>query len=82
MTRSWQQALAGCGAFLAAAAMLALAAPAWATEKVGIRYLAQGKKVIPVSVRIGGWAITDVKLPDLVVSNAQEPAVKIGRAHV
>jgi hypothetical protein len=81
MKRTWQRALAGFGGLLAAA-LLTIASPAWAADKVGIRYLAQGKKVIPVSVRIGGWQITDVKLPDLVLTNAQEPAVTVEQVEV
>ena len=82
MTRSWQQTLAGFGGFLAATVLLVFAAPAWPAEKVGIRYLAQGKKVIPVSVSIGAWQITDIKLPDLVVTNAQEPPISVEQVEV
>lgn len=82
MNHSWRQALAGFGGFLAAATLLAFAAPAWPAEKVGVRYLVQGKKVIPVSVSIGAWQITDIKLPDLVVTNSQEPPLTVEQVEV
>jgi hypothetical protein len=73
----WLVALA-----VSATALPAFASPASPAERVGIRYLAQGKKVIPVSVRIGGWEITDIKLPDLVATNAQESPVTVEQVEV
>lgn len=55
---------------------------AWPGEKISIRYLVQGKKVIPVTCRIGSWEITDIKLPDLVVINNQKNPVTIDQVDV
>jgi hypothetical protein len=82
MKRSWQRAFTGYGCLLAALAALAFAAPAAAAEKIGLRFWAQDKKVIPVTLSIGGWTVTDVKLPDLVLSNAQEPALTVEQVDV
>jgi len=49
---------------------------------IDIRCLAQGKKVIPVSCRIGTWEITDIKLPDLVVTNRRKTPVTVDRVDV
>jgi len=51
-------------------------------EKINIRYLVQGKKVIPVTCRIGNWEITDIKLPDLIVTNKQKTPVTIDQVDV
>ncbi len=51
-------------------------------EKIDIRYLVKGKKVIPVTYRIGHWEITDIKLPDLVVTNKEKTAITIYQAEV
>ena len=53
-----------------------------AAEDVTIRYLAQGKKVIPVVCEIGDWRIMDIKLPDLVVTNKGGKAVALDRLEV
>jgi len=66
------------------AAMILLISPstAWSVEQINIRYLVQGKKVIPVTCRIGNWEITDIKLPDLVVTNKQNTPVTVDHVDV
>ena len=66
------------------AAMILLISPsaAWSVEQINIRYLVQGKKVIPVTCRIGNWEITDIKLPDLVVTNKQKAPVTVDQVDV
>ncbi|MDZ4165244.1 MAG: M23 family metallopeptidase [Smithellaceae bacterium] len=59
----------------------ATALPA-ADKNVEIRYLAQGKKVIPVISQIGIWTIMDIKLPDLVVTNRGKGVIAIDRVEV
>lgn len=54
----------------------------WTMENITIRYLVEGKKVIPVTCRIGHWEITDIKLPDLVVTNKQKTAITVARVDV
>ncbi|MEN6620977.1 MAG: M23 family metallopeptidase [Smithella sp.] len=55
---------------------------AWSAEKVSVRYLVQGKKVIPVNCRIGDWEITDIKLPDLVITNRQNSPVTLDQIDI
>ena len=64
--------------------MILLISPsaAWSVEQINIRYLVQGKKVIPVTCRIGNWEITDIKLPDLVVTNKQKAPVTVDQVDV
>ena len=66
------------------AAMILFISPSttWSAEKISIRYLVQGKKVIPVTCRIGHWEITDIKLPDLVMTNKQNTPVTVNRVDV
>jgi hypothetical protein len=66
------------------AAMILFISPsaAWSVEQINIRYLVQGKKVIPVTCRIGNWEITDIKLPDLVVTNKQKAPVTVDQVDV
>jgi len=65
-------------------AMIIVISPstAWSVEKIDIRYLVQDKKVIPVTCRIGYWEITDIKLPDLVVTNKQKTPVTVDQVDV
>jgi hypothetical protein len=70
------------GVVLAAMSLFISPAPAWSVEKINIRYLVQDKKVIPVTCRIGNWEITDIKLPDLVVTNEQKTPVTVVRVEV
>jgi len=70
------------GLVLAATVIFASALSARSGEQIGIRYLVQGKKVIPVNCRIGSWEITDIKLPDLVVMNKQKNPVTIDQVDV
>lgn len=51
-------------------------------EGIEIRYLAAGKKVIPVLCEIGNWRIVDIKLPDLVVTNVAKTAIAIDKVEV
>jgi hypothetical protein len=51
-------------------------------EKIGVRSLVQGKKVIPVVCKIGHWEITDIKLPDLVVTNNRKGPSTVERVEV
>jgi hypothetical protein len=44
---------------------------------VEIRYFARGKKVIPFTYELGIWRVTDIKLPDLVVTNRQKRKIEI-----
>lgn len=68
---------------LTLAAILLLAPSAsWCLEKVQVRHLAEGKKVIPVTCRIGHWQITDIKLPDLVVTNRKGIPVTVEQVEV
>ena len=53
-----------------------------ATDGIEIRYLAAGKKVIPVVCDIGDWRIVDIKLPDLVVTNNGKSAITIDKVDV
>jgi len=66
------------------AAMIIFISPstAWPVEKIHVRYLVQGKKVIPVTCRIGHWEITDIKLPDLVVTNNQKTPMTVDQVDV
>jgi len=69
--------------FVVAAMILCISpASAWSAEDIDIRYLVQGKKVIPVSCRIGDWEITDIKLPELVVTNRRETPVTVEKVDV
>lgn len=70
------------GFVLAAIIIFISSSTVWSAEKVSIRYLVQGKKVIPVTCRIGDWEITDIKLPDLVVTNRQKTPVTIDQVDV
>jgi hypothetical protein len=57
-----------------------LAIPAISTaggSGVEIRYFARGKKVIPLTYDLGNWRVTDIKLPDLVVTNRQKRTIEI-----
>ena len=74
--------LAKSGLVVAAAILLIMPSTARAADQVAIRYLVQGKKVIPVTCRIGHWEITDIKLPDLVVLNRQKSPVTIEQVDV
>ena len=67
---------------LVAMILFIIPSSAWSVEKINIRYLVHGKKVIPVTCRIGHWEITDIKLPDLVVTNKQKTPVTIDQVDV
>ncbi|HET6489958.1 MAG TPA: M23 family metallopeptidase [Syntrophales bacterium] len=57
-----------------------LVIPAFAAAEgtdVEIRYFARGKKVIPFTYDLGSWRVTDIKLPDLVVTNRQKRKIEI-----
>ncbi len=57
-----------------------LAIPAIAVAEgpdVEVRYFARGKKVIPFTYDLGNWRVTDIKLPDLVVTNRQKRKIEI-----
>lgn len=70
------------GFVLVAMILFIIPSTAWSVEKINIRYLVQGKKVIPVTCRIGHWEITDIKLPDLVVTNKQKTPVTVDQIDV
>ncbi|MFH0993983.1 MAG: hypothetical protein V1844_00570 [Pseudomonadota bacterium] len=38
--------------------------------------------MIPVTCRIGNWEITDIKLPELVVTNEHQRPVTVARVEV
>lgn len=67
--------------FVLAAIFISLSV-AWSAEKVSVRYLVQGKKVIPVNCRIGDWEITDIKLPDLVITNGKKVSVTLDQVDI
>jgi hypothetical protein len=48
-----------------------------ARPNVGIRFLTENKKVISLLYRIGGFWVTNIKPPDIVVSNNSENAVNL-----
>jgi hypothetical protein len=82
MKHSWKSMFEKFGFVLGAMILLISPSTAWSAEKIDIRYLVQGKKVIPVSCRIGHWEITDIKLPDLVVTNKQKTPVTVDKVDV
>ncbi|MEA4951683.1 MAG: M23 family metallopeptidase [Aminobacteriaceae bacterium] len=59
-----------------------LVAAAWSEERVSVRYLCNGEKVIPVVCSIGNWRITDIKLPDLVLTNNGGTALDVECAEI
>ncbi|MEW6359371.1 MAG: M23 family metallopeptidase [Planctomycetota bacterium] len=82
MKHLWKSVFEKFGFVLATMILLIFSSTAWSAEKIGIRYLVQGKKVIPVTCRIGHWEISDIKLPDLVVTNQQETPVTVEQVDV
>lgn len=48
-----------------------------AGENIEIKFLTQNKKVIPLSFSEGGFWFTNIKLPDIVVSNNGKDTVKL-----
>ncbi|NLF40110.1 M23 family metallopeptidase [bacterium] len=82
MNRTCRTILGKAGHVLAATILLMSPSTAGSADNVSIRHLVQGKKVIPVTCRIGHWEITDIKLPDLVVMNRQKNPVTIERVDV
>ncbi len=82
MNHLWKSMIEKVGFVLAAMILLISPSTAWSVEKINIRYLVQGKKVIPVTCRIGHWEITDIKLPDLVVTNKQKAPVTVDQVDV
>lgn len=70
------------GLLLAATFLFNSPLTAFSAENIGVRYLVQGKRVIPVTCRIGNWEITDIKLPDLVVVNRQKSLAIIEQVDV
>lgn len=59
-----------------------LVSEAWSEEQVDVRYLSNGKKVIPATCSIGNWRITDIKLPDLLLTNNGESALGVEGAEI
>ena len=82
MKDSWKSIFGKFGVVFAAMILFISPSAAWAGEKINIRYLAQGKKVIPVTCSIGNWQITDIKLPDLVVTNNRKIPVTVYEVEV
>ncbi len=82
MNHLWKSMIERFGFVLAAMILSISPSTAWSVEKINIRYLVQGKKVIPVTCRIGHWEITDIKLPDLVVTNKQKAPVTVDQVDV
>ncbi len=70
------------GLLLVTAILLASPLTAWSAGNIDVRYLVEGKKVIPVFCRIGNWEITDIKLPDLVVTNRRKASISIEKVDV
>jgi hypothetical protein len=54
----------------------------WSADGIEMRFLSSNKKVIPVFCSIGNWQITDVKLPELVVTNNREDPLTVEQAEV
>jgi hypothetical protein len=82
MNNPWKSMFVRFGFVLLGTALLVFPATAGAVAKIDIRYLSQGKKVIPVSCRIGNWEITDIKLPELVVTNNRKAPLTVDRVEV
>ncbi|MEI8174287.1 MAG: M23 family metallopeptidase, partial [Deltaproteobacteria bacterium] len=82
MNHLWKSMFEKLGFVLAAMILFIIPSTAWSVEKINIRNLVQGKKVIPVTCRIGHWEITDIKLPDLVVTNNQKTPVTVDQVDV
>jgi len=82
MRASRELAIGKIGLGLAAAVLCALSSAAWSADKISVRYLAQGKKVIPVTCAIGNWQITDIKLPELILTNNQKLPVTVDKVEV
>ena len=82
MNHLWKNMLGKFGIILTLMILFIIPSTAWSGEKIDIRYLVQGKKVIPVNCRIGHWEITDIKLPDLVVTNNRKPPVTVDQVDV
>jgi hypothetical protein len=51
-------------------------------SNIVIRFLTENKKVIPLLHKIGDLWVTNVKLPDIVVSNGDQYAVKLGEMDI
>jgi hypothetical protein len=82
MNRLWKYMFDAFGIVAVATALFWSPSPAWSIENIDIRYLVRGKKVIPVSCRIGDWEITDIKLPELVVTNNRKTPVTVDQVDV
>jgi hypothetical protein len=82
MNHLWKRMLERSGFILAALLLCSSPSPAWSGDNIDLRYLVQGKKVIPVFCRIGTWEITDIKLPDLVVTNNRKSPVTVEHVDV
>ena len=82
MNRFWKYMFDAFGIVAAATALFWSPSPAWSAGNIDIRYLIQGKKVIPVFCRIGDWEITDIKLPELVVTNRRKTPVTVEKVEV
>ena len=80
------KALARCGfgrlGVVSALFLLLVPAATLAGEKVEVRYLSEGKKVIPIYLSIGHWQVTDIKLPELVVTNNKKAPVTVEQVEV
>jgi len=68
--------------FLMVMIFFIISTTAYSFDKINIRYLVKEKKVIPVACSIGHWEITDIKLPDLVVTNNQNTPITIDQVDV
>ncbi|HAH07758.1 MAG TPA: hypothetical protein DCM05_14755 [Elusimicrobia bacterium] len=53
-----------------------------AEERVGVRLLSPGRKIIPLEYRQGDWWVSDIKAPDLVLTNRTEAPVELKYAAV
>ncbi|HOK06554.1 MAG TPA: M23 family metallopeptidase [Syntrophales bacterium] len=82
MDRLWESTVGKWGFVLAMMLLFLTPSTGWTEEKIDVRYLVQGKKVIPVTCSIGHWEITDIKLPDLVVTNGQKTPVTVEQIDV
>ena len=67
------------GVAMAAALIACMGAPADAAPGVELSMLTQGKKVIPIVLEYPGLTVTDIKLPDLILTNgSSEPISPLG----
>ena len=48
-------------------------------DNVEISFFSKEKRVIPLCYKIGGFSVTNIKLPDLVVYNKSKEQIKLSK---